>query len=80
MRIRPQQALIPFLKTAQYILHQTEMNYQDVRRNAMQTHIRYKTYYDKKAHASKLKEADYVNVLQPKAEHQVSKIPFTELR
>ena len=34
----------------------------------------------KKANASKLKELDYVYVLQPKADHQGSKIPFTEFR
>ena len=28
----------------------------------------------------KLKEADYVYILQPKVDHQGSKIPFTEFR
>ena len=46
----------------------------------MQAYIKYKAYYDKKANASKLKEADYVYILQPKADHQGSKIPFTEFR
>ena len=56
------------------------MIHQDVRKNAMQAYIKYKAYYDKKANASKLKEADYVYVLQPKADHQGSKIPFSEFR
>ena len=34
----------------------------------------------KKVNASKLKEADYVYILQPKADHQGSKISFTEFR
>ena len=34
----------------------------------------------KKANASKLEEADYVYILQPKADHQASKIQFTEFR
>ena len=34
----------------------------------------------KKANASKLKEAVYVYILQPKADHQGSKIPFTDFR
>ena len=34
----------------------------------------------KKANASKLKEPQYVYVLQPKADHQGSKIPFTSFR
>ena len=46
----------------------------------MQAYIKYKAYYTQKANAPKLKEADYVYVLQPKADHQGSKIPFTEIR
>ena len=78
--IRPQQQPIPTSQIAQDILEQTEMIHQDVRKNTMQAYIKYKAYYDKKANASKLKEADYVYILQPKAEHQGSKIPFTEFR
>ena len=54
------------------------MIHQDVRNNAMQAYIKYKAYYVKKANASKLKETDYVYILQPKADHQGSKNPFTE--
>ena len=46
----------------------------------MQTYIKYKAYYDKKANASKLKQADFVYILQPKADHQGSKIPFAVFR
>ena len=59
---------------------QTEMIFQVVRKDAMQAFINYKTYYDKKAKASKLKQTDYVYILQPKAYHQGSKIPFTDFR
>ena len=34
----------------------------------------------KKTNASKLKQSDYVYILQPKADHQGSKIPFTDFR
>ena len=78
--IRPQQQPIPFSQIAQEVLEQTEMIHQDVRKNIMQAYITYKAYYDKKANASKFKEADYVYVLQLKADHQGSKIPFTEFR
>ena len=54
------------------------MIHQGVRKNIMQAYIKYQAYYDKKANASKLKEADYVYILQSKADHQGSKIPFTE--
>ena len=44
----------------------------------MQAYIKYKAYYDRKANASKNKQADYVFILQPKADHKGSKIPFTD--
>ena len=78
--IRPQQQSILTSQIAQDVLDQTQMIHQDVRKNVMQAYIKYKAHYDKKANASKLKEADYVYVLQPKADHQGSKIPFTEFR
>ena len=74
----PQQQPIPNSQIAQEVLEQTEVIHQDVRKNTMQAYIKYKAYYDKKANASKLKEADYVYFLQPKADYQGSKIPFTE--
>ena len=80
LRIRPQQQPIPTSQIAQDDLEQTEMIHQDVRKNTMQAYIIYKAYYDKKANTSKLKEADYVYVLQPKADHQGSIISFTEFR
>ena len=46
----------------------------------MQAYINYKAYYDKKTNASKLKQTDYVCILQRKADHEVSKIPFTDFR
>ena len=56
------------------------MNFQDVCKNAMQAYIKYKTYYDKKTNASKLKQADYVYVLQRIADHQRGKTPFSDFR
>ena len=78
--IRPQQQPIPTSQIAQDVLEQTEMIHQDVSKNTMQAYIKYKAYYDKKSNASKRKEADYVYILQTKADHQASKIPFTEFR
>ena len=80
MGIRPQHAPIPFSENAQDFLDQGELIYQGVRRNAMQAYIKYKAYFDRKADAPKLKEADYVYVLQPKTDPQGSRFPFTEIR
>ena len=78
--IRPQQQPIPTSQIAQNFFDQTQMIHQDVHKNATQAYIKYKAYYDKKANASELEETEYVFVLQPKADHQGSKIPFTEFR
>ena len=77
---RLKQQPIPFSQIARDVLEQTEMIHQDVRKNAMQGYIKYKALYDKKVNTSKLKEADYVYVLHPKADHQGSKSPFTDFR
>ena len=77
---RPYQQPITTSQIAQEILEQTEMIHQDVCKNTMQAYIKYKAYYDKNANASKHKQADYVYILQRKADHQGSKIPFTEFR
>ena len=44
------------------------------------SHISNTKGYDKKAKASPLKEKDYCFILQPKADHQGSKIPFRDFR
>ena len=80
MGIRPQKTSSPDSEIMQDVLEQTEMIFQYVTRNTMQAYIKYKAYYDKKANASKLKQSDYVYILQPKADQQGSKIPFTDFR
>ena len=80
MDIPPQKTSSPDSEIAQDVLEQTEAIFQDVRKNAMQAYIKYKAHYDRKANASKLKKTDYVFILQPKADHQGSKIPFTDFR
>ena len=78
--IRPPKIPPPKSQIAQDVLEQTETIFQDVRKSTMQAYIKYKAYYDRKQNASKLKQADYVFILQPQADHQGSKIPFTHFR
>ena len=80
MGFRSQQAPTPTSPVAEHFLDQTRIIYQDVRRNAMQTYIKHKSFYNKNINASKLKRAGYVYVLKPKADHQGSKIRFPESR
>ena len=80
MGIRPQKMHTPNSQFSEDFLKQTEMIFHDVRKNIMQAYIKYKAHYDKKANASKLKEQQYVYILQSKADDQGSEIPFTEFR
>ena len=50
------------------------------KQNNMQSYIKYKEYYDRKAKAAPLNENDYCFVLLLKADHQGSKIPFRYYR
>ena len=47
MGIRPRKIPSPDSQNAQDVLEQTEMNFQDVRKEAMQAYIKYKAYYEK---------------------------------
>ena len=46
----------------------------------MQSYIKYNRYYEKNAKASPSKEKEYCFILQLKADHQGSKIPFRDFR
>ena len=46
----------------------------------MQSYLKYKAYYDRKAKASPLETTDYCYILNPKADTQATKITFREFR
>ena len=72
--------IAPTTDFAEELLRRTQILYGKTKKNVMQSHIKDKRYYDKKAKASPLKEKDYCFILQPKADHQVSKVPFRDFR
>ena len=72
--------IAPTTDFAEELLRRTKTLYDKTKKNVMQSYIKYKRYYDKKAKASPLKEKDYCFLLQPKADHQGSKIPFRDFR
>ena len=78
LRFNPNAA--PTTDFAEELLRRTKKLYDITKKNVMQSYIKYKRYYDKKAKASPLKEKDYCFILQPKADHQGSKIPFRDFR
>ena len=46
----------------------------------MQSYLKFKAYYDRKAKAAPLTSGDYCFILNPKADTQATKIPFREFR
>ena len=46
----------------------------------MQSYLKYKAYYDRKAKAAPLETTDFCYILKPKADTQATKIPFREFR
>ena len=64
--------ITPTTDFAEELFLRTKILYDKTKKNLMQSYIKYKKYYDKKAKASPLKEKDYCFILQPKADHQGS--------
>ena len=65
---------------AEEIQNRSKILIDKTKQNIMQSYIKYKEYYDRKAKAAPLKENDYCFVLQPEADHQGSKISFRDYR
>ena len=80
MVIRPPRKPRQKSQFSEYLLKQTEMILHDVHKNTMQDYIKYNAQCDKKTFTSKIKEQQYVYVLQPKVDRQGSKILFTDFR
>ena len=78
--MNPNEQIHPTTEFAEEIQNRTKLLIDKTKQNIMQSYIKYKEYYDRKAKAAPLKEGDYCFVLQPKADHQGSKIPFRDYR
>ena len=76
----PNEKISPTTEFAEEIQNRTKTLIDKTKQNIMQSYIKYKEYYDRKAKAAPLKENEFCFVLQPKADHQGSKIPFRDYR
>ena len=76
----PNEQINPTTGFAEEIQNRTKILIDKTKQNIMQSYIKYKEYYDRKAKAAPLKESEYCFVLQPKADNQGSKIPFCDYR
>ena len=78
--LNPNPKVLPTTDFADEFQRRTQILLDSTKKNIMQSYIKYKEYYDRKAKAAPLKQNDYCFILQPIADHQGSKIPFREYR
>ena len=76
----PNTNFLPTTEFAEELQQKTQILIDQTKKNIMQSYLKYKEYYDRKAKAAPLQEKDYCFVLQPKADSQGSKIPFRDFR
>ena len=76
----PNKDFLPTTEFAEELQQRTKVLIDKTKHNIMQTYLKYKEYYDRKAKAAPLSEQDFCFILQPKADNQRSKIPFREYR
>ena len=76
--IRNQRPTTTTTNMGEDILYKTQQIKEAVNKNLMQSYVRYKQYYDKKANAHPLNVNEYCYALHPKANTQGTKLPFKE--
>ena len=76
----PNKDFLPTTEFAEELQQRTQILNDKTKQNIMQSYLKYKEYYDRKAKAAPLSEQDFCFILQPKADNQGSKIPFREYR
>ena len=70
----------PQTDIAEEVQRRMQILLDQTKKNIMQSYLRYKAYYDRKAKAAPLETTDYCYNLNPKADTQTTKIPFREFR
>ena len=70
----------PQTEVAEEVQRRIAIHHDQTKKNIMQSYLKYKAYYDRKAKAAPLTTEDYCFILNPKADTQATKIPFREFR
>ena len=76
----PNPRYTPQTDIAEAIQRRMEILNDQTKKNLIQSYLKYKAYYDRKAKAAPLTTTDYCYILNPKADTQATKIPFREFR
>ena len=78
--LNPNPKVIPTTDFAEELQSRTQILIDKTKKNFMQSYLKYKDYYDRKARAAPLEQGDSCFILKPLADHPGSKIPFREFR
>ena len=78
--LNPNPKILPTTDFAEGLQRRSQFLRDKTKKNIVQSYLKYKEYYDRKAKAALLHQGDYCFILQPLADHQGSKIPFREFR
>ena len=76
----PNKNFLPTIEIAGEVQQRTQILIDQTKIYIMQSYLKYKEFFDRKAKAAPLKEKDYCFILQPNADSQASKIPFRDYR
>ena len=76
----PNPKFLPQTDVAEEVQRRMKLLFDQTKKNILQSYLKYKAYYDRKAKASPLETTEYCYALNPKADTQATKIPFREFR
>ena len=77
---KPNPRYQPQVDVAEEIQKRMKILLDQTKKNIMQSYLKYKAYYDRKAKAAPVETTDYCYILNPKADTQATKIAFREFR
>ena len=77
--LNPNPKVLPTTDFAEVFKRPTQILTDSTKKNIVQSYLKYKEYYDRKAEGAPLQQNDYCFILQPIADHQGSKIPFRKI-
>ena len=78
--LNPNQKILPTTGFAKEFQRRAQILINKTKKNILQSYLKYKEYYDRKAKAAPLEQGDYCFILQPLADNQGSENPFREFR
>ena len=78
--LNPNPKVLPTTDFADELQRRTQILLDSTKKHILQSYLKYKDNYDRKAKAAPLKQNDYCFILKPIVDHQGSKIPFREYR